>query len=253
MIHKFNQQEMFYTKSGSGKKCAIIMHGWGQTHATMISIEKALKNEYIVFNLDLPGFGLSPVPNNWTIDDYTNLLEDFVFENRLEDVTLIGHSFGGRIGIKYASRNTNISHLCLIGSAGIKHSQKISTKLKIFTYKTLVKATNLPIIKKNSAEYQYNLKQIFGSNDYNQANPNLRQIMVNAVSEDLTANLPQIKAKTTLFWGIDDQDAPLKDGQKMNKLIMDSKLFTYEAGHYPFLDKPVEFFTDFQKVMKVEE
>jgi pimeloyl-ACP methyl ester carboxylesterase len=253
MIHTFNKQEIFYTKSGNGKVPAIILHGWGQTHATMLSIEKALQEQYVVYNIDLPGFGLSPVPNNWTINDYTNMIEDFVFENRLDDITIIGHSFGGRIGIKYASRNTNIKHLCLIGSAGIKHSQKVSTKLKIFTYKNFKKITELPLINKNKNEYQYNLKQIFGSNDYNNANPELRQIMINAVSEDLTPDLSKINTKASLFWGIDDVDAPFKDGQKMNKLIRDSKMYTYEAGHYPFLEQPEAFFSDFEVAMKVEE
>jgi pimeloyl-ACP methyl ester carboxylesterase len=249
---KTNQKiEIGYQKTGNNKKYALIMHGWGQNSKTMISIAKALKNDYTVFNLDLPGFGISSMPDNWTIGDYKDAIEDFIAEQNIEEITIIGHSFGGRIGILLASESPVVKHLVLIDSAGIKQGKQLSTRIKILAYKSMSKFIKLPLINKNKIEYEYNLKQIFGSKDFNAANPMLKKIMTNAVNLDLTKQLPKINCQTSLFWGINDKDTPFSHAQKMNKLIHDSKLYSFQAGHYPFLEKPKEFFKKFNEILKV--
>ena len=52
--------------------------------------------------LDLPGFGQSDEPKEiWNIFDYAEMVNYFVKELKINDPILIGHSFGGRVAIKF--------------------------------------------------------------------------------------------------------------------------------------------------------
>ena len=70
----------------------------------------------------------------------------------------------------------------------------------------------------------------------------MRRILSKVVNEDLSDRLPLIKASTLLIWGENDTATPLKDAQKMEKLIPEAGLVSFPScGHYSFLDNPVQF------------
>ena len=56
---------------------------------------------------------------------------------KIKNFTLLGHSFGGRVAIKY-NYYYNINHLILSDSAGIRNINK-ALKTKIIKYKLLKK------------------------------------------------------------------------------------------------------------------
>jgi pimeloyl-ACP methyl ester carboxylesterase len=56
---------------------------------------------------DLPGFGRSGKPGNlpFTLDSYVEFVEQFLDELEVERVTLVGHGWGGAIGLLFAQRH----------------------------------------------------------------------------------------------------------------------------------------------------
>ena len=79
----------------------------------------------------------------------------------------------------------------------------------------------------------------FGSEDYKNASPIMRQTMVKLVNEDLREYLPNIKIPTLLIWGENDTDTPITDAELMEKKIPDAGLIKIEhCTHYVFLEKP---------------
>lgn len=59
-----------------------------------------MSKKYEVVSLDLPCFGESDVTDNdWSMDDYVDLLISFIEERHLENIILIGHSLGGLISL----------------------------------------------------------------------------------------------------------------------------------------------------------
>ena len=86
------------------------------------------------------------------------------------------------------------------------------------------------------------LQNKYGSADYAAASPMMKQCLVKAVSEDLTAIIPNINADALLIWGKNDTATPYIDAISMHKMIKNSKLIGIDdAGHYPFIDSPFEF------------
>ena len=122
-----------YTVQGEGAPI-ILMHGWGCNLTTLQSVEKVAMENHTVYNVDFPGFGESQEPSQvWGVEEYTQLIEQFVKAENIENPILLGHSFGGRVGILYSSRN-KVNKLILVDAAGVKPRRSLKYYFKVYTY-----------------------------------------------------------------------------------------------------------------------
>lgn len=229
-----------YDREGNGPRAVIVMHGWGCKASTVAVLADAASGYgTTVYNLDLPGFGGSSEPAEvWGIERYTALLEEFVRRLGLKDPVLIGHSFGGRMAILYASRNP-VSKLILVDAAGIKPRRTMKYYIKVYSFKTVRRILPYLVGRMRADEIIERWRGKAGSSDYAAASPRMRAIMSRVVNEDLSDCLAKIKAPTLLIWGEKDTATPMRDARKMERLIPDAGLVSYpEAGHFSFLDRP---------------
>lgn len=236
-------QELAYSDKGASERVIVLMHGWGCSSATLVSIEKvALEAGYRVINVDFPGFGLSPEPSSiWGVEEYTQLIEKFLDKLGVLNPVLLGHSFGGRVGILLSSRR-NVSKLILVDAAGVKPRRSLKYHLKVRWFK-FCKRVVQAVMNKDAAERTIEkMRSRRGSGDYAAASPVMRAILSKVVNEDLCHVMPQIKAPTLLIWGAADTATPLSDAEKMKRLIPDAGLVKFDGcGHYSFLDNPAAF------------
>ena len=220
----------------------VLMHGWGCNRTTLASIEKLLVPHFKVYNVDFPGFGKSTEPQTvWGVEDYTQMIEKFFEIEGISNPILLGHSFGGRVGILLSSRNA-VRKLILVDAAGIKPRHSLKWYVKVYTYKA-VKHT-LPVVlgKEKGEEMLNRYRKRVGSSDYSSASVRMRQILSKVVNEDLTWALPKINCPTLLVWGSADTATPIADARKMEKLIPDAGLVEFPGvGHYSFLENPYQF------------
>jgi pimeloyl-ACP methyl ester carboxylesterase len=190
------------------------------------------------YALDLPGFGGSQILKQpMTVGDYANIVAEFIRKLELKNVIIIGHSFGGRVGIKLSSQHPElISKLVLVDSAGFAMN---APKKKLMAM--AAKAVR-PIFKPQIMQgLRKKIYKNIGAEDY-LATPELQKTFVNITSEDLSADLKNIKVPTLIINGENDKDTPVEFGQRMNSLIPNSKLqILNNAGHFSFLDQPEEF------------
>lgn len=232
---------LHYEVSGSGP-AMILMHGWGCTHATVQSIARVAAESHTVYNVDFPGFGDTPEPTEvWGVEQYTQLIERMADALGLDAPVLLGHSFGGRVGLLYASRRP-VSKLILVDGAGIKPSRSLSYYTKVYSFKLMKVVMNL-IYGTEGAKMRIEAQRAKrGSADYAAASPMMRSILSKCVNEDLKHVMPSIKAPTLLIWGENDTATPLKSAKIMERLIPDAGLVSFPGcGHYSFLDNPVQF------------
>ncbi|MCM1137163.1 MAG: alpha/beta hydrolase [Muribaculum sp.] len=234
---------LHYTDSETGEKVIILMHGWGCNHTTLASVEKAaLACGYRVINVDFPGFGDSQEPATvWGVEEYTVMMERLISNLGIKKPTLLGHSFGGRVGLLYASRN-DVDKLILVDAAGVKPHRTLRYYWKVYTFK-LMKRLMYLIYGKGKAEKLLDARRAkAGSSDYANASPMMRRILSKVVNEDLTHCMPSIKVPTLLIWGENDTATPLRDAKVMESLIPDAGLVSFpNCGHYSFLDNPRQF------------
>lgn len=227
--------------TGEGRPL-ILMHGWGCDHTTVRSIAATAAQTHTVYNIDFPGFGGSQEPAKvWGVELYTRLIEDLVRKEGLERPVLIGHSFGGRVSILYASRN-EVDKVVLVDAAGIKPKRSLKYYLKVYSFKAGKRFWELLLGKEKAQERVDRMRTKRGSSDYAGASPMMRRILSKVVNEDLTDRLPLISAPTLLIWGENDTATPIADAKKMSRLIPGSGLVSFPGcGHYSFLDNPIQF------------
>lgn len=230
-----------YDESGEGP-AMIIMHGWGCDGSTVRTIADIAAEQHKVYNLDLPGFGKSTEPTTvWGVDDYVEMLEEFVEKTGIENPIVLGHSFGGRVGILYSSRN-KVDKLILVDSAGVKPSRSLKYYIKVYSFKAAKRLWRILLGKERAEARIESMRKKKGSSDYSLASPMMRSILVKTVNQDLKYAMPLIKAPTLLIWGENDTATPLKDAKVMEKLIPDAGLVSFKGcGHYSFLDNPYQF------------
>lgn len=241
MVTNINGLNINYDKRGEGE-FVLFLHGWGANITLWNGLMELVSKEYTAIALDMPGFGGSDEPKEaWSVDDYVDLVLKFVEIFKPASLTLIGHSFGGRVIIKMLARELpfEVKKIILIDAAGIKPKKTLKQKLSLLAYKAGRKIMSLAPMKKLFPDAIENMRKKRGSADYNSATPIMRQTLVKVVNEDLTHLLPSIKASSLLIWGTADTATPLSDGETMEKLIPDAGLVKVNgAGHYSFLEAP---------------
>ncbi len=216
-----------YIQYGSGSD-VVLLHGWGQNIAMMKPIGDRLQKNHRITILDFPGFGESEEPKMaLTVYDYCEILEELLKKLKVKKPVIMGHSFGGRIAIIYASRN-EVEKVVLFGSPCIRKEVKPSLKLRML--KSLKK---IPGINKLEGF----AKNHMGSRDYKNASEVMRKILVNVVNEDLSECAKKINVPTLLIWGDRDTEAPVEDAKELEKIIPDAGLIVLpNSTHYAYLE-----------------
>lgn len=229
-----------YIKKGDGKT-VLIIPGWGTVINTYTTLINSISTYANVICLDMPGFGNSDKPKkSWNLDDYIDFIIEFISSQNIKDLDVIGHSNGGRIIIKLMSRKDlkfKINKIILIGSAGIVHKRTLSQNLRVKTFKFCKKIAQCKPIKAMFPELLDKVKNHFGSADYKNASPVMRETMVKLINEDVREFLPNIKSPTLLIWGENDTATPISDAEIMEKMIPDVGLIKIKGcSHYVFLE-----------------
>lgn len=233
-----------YICEGEGD-LVLLLHGWGSNITLFQNTVNLLSQKYKVIAPDMPGFGESDEPKEpWDVDRYVDFVLEFLKDYQFEKITLLGHSFGGRVIIKLCSRQLpfEIEKVILVDSAGVKPEKTTAQKIKQSTYKMTKKIFASAAVQKMFPDALENLRRKNGSADYNAASPIMRQTLVKVVNEDLCDLMPNVKCPALLIWGKNDDATPLSDGQLMEKLMPEAALVAFDnAGHYSFLDQQVQF------------
>ena len=251
MIYTYDNLKVNITTKGNGEP-VFLLHGWGCNGEIFKSIQEVLATAYTTYSFDFPGFGASDEPTAvWGVEEYTRMVEQFAKDNGIERPALMGHSFGGRVSIVYASRNA-VSRVVLVDAAGIKPKRPFKYYWKVYTFKTLKWLCNTFLPEAKAQAIIDKRRKGAGSSDYNNASPMMRAILSKVVNEDLKHLMPSIKAPTLLFWGNLDTATPLSDAKTMEKLIPDAGLVVaHGTGHFSFLENPGLFTAVIKNFFKI--
>jgi pimeloyl-ACP methyl ester carboxylesterase len=231
-----NNMNVYVNVVGDSEKEIIFLHGWGQDSTTFNPVIEYLKDHYKIFLVDFPGFGKSDEPENvLTLNDYVEVLKKIIQCYKIKDPLIIGHSFGGRVAIKYTSHYEGVSKLILVNSAGLKNKRTWKYYYKVYTYKFFKRFFSLKPLTK----YKDKVLSKYGSSDYKNASEMMKKILVNVVNEDLSNELKNIFIPVILFWGENDTVTPLEHALRMQEYLDDVGLVKVpNAGHFSYLEDP---------------
>jgi pimeloyl-ACP methyl ester carboxylesterase len=112
--------KLAFDESGSGDPL-LLVHGLGTSRGVWRTAASELDRSWRVLAPDLPGFGESaPVDGGFRLDDAADAVAALVAEHGGGRVDVVGHSLGGAVTIRLASRHpTLVRRLVLFAPAGL--------------------------------------------------------------------------------------------------------------------------------------
>jgi pimeloyl-ACP methyl ester carboxylesterase len=226
-----SRMSMNFIEIGDGDKPTVVFaHGWARSHHDFIPAAEALGTVAKSILIDLPGFGVTPRPDaGWDTKDYADHVASFLKDKDLGPIVWVGHSFGGRVGLRLAVHHPDLlAGLIIVAGAGIPRPRsawsRFRGKLRQRQFKLL------RALAGKDERRRANLEKTYGSPDYIQSKElGLRDIFIKTVTEDQSADLPKIKARTELLYGALDTETPAVIGQRMADLIPDARLTVFPA------------------------
>lgn len=230
-IHKYQYQKVTteYLEEGQGQNL-LFLHGGGLNFraSSYQEILMELSQNYHVIAPDIPCFGAAVVPEEcWSFYDYAVFFDNFLKDLNLENVIVVGHSFGGGIALLTASFSERITKLIIIDSTGLPFSNftflhlilsLVNKTLKSMTHGQRKKALLLVIESlQNFIKHFLNLPKIY-------------LIVKKCLTTDYL-QIKEIKIPTLILWGKYDALINCSKGEKLSQLIPNSKLEIIEGGH----------------------
>ena len=247
----------YQPKEDASAPTLLLLHGWGCDGSIFSFIEDGFRDMASFVTVDFPGHGKSgepPVP--WGVGEYAEQIYQLLRQLSIQKVSVIAHSFGGRVAVYMASKHPEmVEKMVVTGGAGIKPpvSQRQSKRQRRYKrYQRILSAFKkcrllAPLVEK----WQAKLRKRYGSADYNRLSDGMRQTFVKVISEDLFPMLKTIQAPTLLVWGSEDTETPLWMGQQMEQQIPDAGLVVFEGRtHFAFVEEWQRFLVIVKAFMK---
>ena len=215
----------------------LLLHGWGHSLKMMEGLGELLSHSHYVHLLDLPGHGKSDKPDGvWGVKEFADAVLAYLDEHSIQHVSLIGHSFGGKTSLKFASLYPErVEKVVLINSSGLPavHSLKKRVRnLWLSLLRSTCKYTDRVLGTKLFIGY---FVPRYASADYLSAG-DMKNTFVKIVNEHFDEILPTLKHKFLLLWGERDTETPVQSGKRMSVLLPNATLKLLQgAGHVPFV------------------
>ena len=243
--------------NGGRRGTVVFVPGWPLASTALeYNLLFLAGHGYRAIALHLRGFGLSDAPYGpYGYDVWARDIRTVLEALSLRDVTLVGHSMGGAVALRHASRfGERIAKLVVAEPAAPRfvygpQSAELAAGLEelISGYATdrTVPVRNLT---KNFFSTHTDVTtdpflQFFERQCLDQASlPASRAGLIALRDDDLTPDLPRIKVPTRVFHAVNDQILPLDHGRAVAAGIRNAKLITFEtAGHAVYVDEAARF------------
>lgn len=225
----------------------VILHGWGLSGERFNGLKDELARlGYRVFAPDLPGFGKSAMPKNpWHLSDYVRFLDSYCKKNSITKPILIGHSFGGRIALKYQKLHPGKTKgLVLTGTPGFTPI----ARSKIVFFIALAKLGKLIVSLIPLPEFQNSLRRwyyyVVGARDFYRAQGVMMDIFKAVVREELVTSMLAVDCRCLLLWGGEDIIVPVPIANKMKHVIDNATLVVVPGMDHGFPYKEPKIFSE---------
>jgi pimeloyl-ACP methyl ester carboxylesterase len=249
-------------KDAGDEEPVVLVHGLGGQWQNWLENIPRLAQDRRVVAMDLPGFGLTPEPEDdegITITRYGRWVNELCDRLGLEDIDLVGNSMGGYIAAEVAIQfPERVARLALVSAAGISSAQVLAAPILTFGRVATALASNAaaryrqlasrPVARHLSlalvARHPRMLKPDLAYEGFfkGAGKPGFDDALRASLDYDFRDRLSEVKVPTLIVWGERDSIIPIRDADEFERLIDDSrKVVMEDCGHIPMAERPNAF------------
>ncbi|NOZ90340.1 MAG: alpha/beta hydrolase [Epsilonproteobacteria bacterium] len=265
--------DLVYDEYGKNHKDTMLfIHGFGESRYTWRFLVKPLSKHYHIITIDLKGFGDSPKTEDedYSVYDQAKIVQKFIEQKGLKDLTIVGRSFGGGVALVLAlmqEKNmlkSKIDRLILINTMSYKQPLPSMMRLlqkpiigylgiHLLSAKTIATEaykfafSNDKLIPKDS------IKKSAEFIDMPNAKYAYKQTVDYIIPDDIAKiekEYKDIKIPTLIIWGRDDVSIPYLFGKRLHEDIQNSYFILLKGvGHMPQEEAPQKVLKDIEWFM----
>jgi pimeloyl-ACP methyl ester carboxylesterase len=231
---QFDASSLALESGGSGDP-ALFVHGFGSSKSDWRRVCGGVGDVFSFYAIDLPGFGETPAPGRfrYTLENFADVLTEFVTIRDFKKLTMVGTSLGASIILLAVLRNrvelaTRLRSLCLIDA--IVYPRHFSYLIE--TLQTSIALA--PLFGFLATDFLWPERR------------RIRDAMVETVRqvdvERFAHYLPRLKTidlPTLVIWGREDDLVPLRFGKRLARDLPNARLVVIDdCGHAPHRQRP---------------
>lgn len=268
-----NELQLASSSTGKGDP-VLLIHGFGASSYSWRHIIAPLARKYRVITVDLKGFGESPKPRDdlYSVYEQARLVRNFILENDLHNLHIIGHSYGGGVALVtsiYLSASHPHLQKSLVLMDSIAYPQDLPDFVEVLA--TPVLGPLLIYATPNTLQVKSLLKKVYFNDalipqdaiDHyadNLDKPNAKYATLTSARQMLPTDLQQfsdnyanLTIPTLLIWSRNDEIVPLAIGERLHEDLPNSKLIVLsDVGHAAQEEKPSLVLPHLQQFLDAE-
>lgn len=247
---------MRFVREGSGKPL-LLVHGLSNLH-NWAPVCGELAREREIISVDLPGFGESPpLAGEVTVASLTDAVENFIAEQELGDVDVVGSSMGARMALEIARRGHRGNVVALNPGGFWTDAQRTVFGTTVRASIALVRRIQrlLPTLTRSKAGRSALMLQ-FSAHPWQldpglvlqelqnfDRSPSLDEALSSLIHGPKQQGAPRgsLSGSTVIGWGRRDRVTFPSQAQRAQALFPDASLRWFDdCGHFPHWDQPAE-------------
>ncbi len=240
MKYQVHQEGDFrFIDEGQGETL-LLLHGLFGALSNWDGVIDGFSDRYRVLIPVLPIYELPP--RKAGLEALLEFLENFLAFKNLKNLTLLGNSLGGHIGLLYTLKNPeNVQRLILTGSSGLFENSMGGSFPKRGSYDYIAERVAYTFYDPKVATKEL-IDEVFETTSSIPKCMSIVGIAKSAQRHNLAKELHRIKVPTLLVWGLNDTITPPYVGHEFSRLIEGSELhFIDKCCHAPMMEHPRKF------------
>jgi len=235
------EAEFRYVDEGQGD-VLLLLHGLFGALSNWDSVINTFSRQYRVV---IPMMPIYTMPMREAgLEGLVSFIERFLAFKNLSDLTLLGNSLGGHVGLLYTFKHPDmVKRLVLTGSSGLFENSMGGSFPKRGSYDYIAERVSYTFYDPKVATKEL-IDEVFEITSSIPKCMNIVAIAKSAQRNNVAKDLEKIQVPTLLVWGLNDTITPPEVAHEFNRLIANAELhFIDKCCHAPMMEHPDRFNT----------
>lgn len=228
-----------YIDEGQGE-VLLLLHGLMGGLSNWEEVITYFSKSYRVILPMLPVYDLPVLTTG--VKTLSKFLNKFIKYKKLENVTLLGNSLGGHVGLIYVlAHQDNVKALVLAGSSGLYENAFGGSFPRRENYEFVKERVQYTFYDPATATDEL-IDEVYKLVNDRHSVIRLLAMAKSAIRHNMKKDLHKIRIPVALIWGKNDKITPPEVAEEFNETLPDCELnWIDHCGHAPMMEHPAEF------------